>query len=87
LSTFDGAVVKEQGVTFGIYVVQPQVLDNAAQATDARRFFMRALGAMPVVLMAQDSRGVPTYSGRRDIVEFLANIEMSRIPWKTYTVN
>ncbi|HXO30580.1 MAG TPA: hypothetical protein VOA80_24775 [Thermoanaerobaculia bacterium] len=84
---FDGAVVKEQGVIFGIYVVQGHVLNNSAEAANARRLFMRALGAMPVVLMAQDSRGVPTYNGRRDIVEFLANIEMSRIPWKTYTVN
>jgi hypothetical protein len=85
--SFDGAVVKEQGVTFGIYVVKQHVLGNPAEASSARRFFTRVLGAMPVVLMAQDSRGVPTYSGRRDIVQFLANIKMSRIPWKTYTVN
>jgi hypothetical protein len=82
-----GAVVSEQGVTFGIYVVQPHVLDNPTEALNARRWFMQVVGAMPVVLMAQDHRGVPTYSGRPDIAQFLAGIEMSRIPWKTYTVN
>jgi len=40
---------------------------------------------MPVVLMAQDSRGKPKYWGRKDIVNFLANIHMSQIPWKEYT--
>jgi len=84
---FYGAVVSEQNVTFGIYVVQEHVLGNPAEAADARRFFMQALGAMPAVLMAQNSRGVPTYSGRRDLVAFLANIQMSRIPWQTYTLN
>jgi hypothetical protein len=35
--------------------------------------------------MAQDSRGVPTYQGRRDIVQFLSKIAFQRIPWKKYT--
>jgi len=37
--------------------------------------------------MGQDSSGVPTYYGRKDIVAFLANIDMGRIPWQTYTYN
>jgi hypothetical protein len=36
--------------------------------------------------MAQDSRGVPTYQGRRDIVRFLSEISFERIPWKKYTL-
>jgi len=35
--------------------------------------------------MTQNSRGVPTYCGRKDIVDFLANIDFRRIPWKKYT--
>ena len=35
--------------------------------------------------MAQDSRGIPTYDGRTDIVRFLAKINPARIPWKHYT--
>jgi hypothetical protein len=49
--------------------------------------FSGVFPGMPVVLMAQDSRGTPTYYGRRDIVRFLGDISMSRIPWKWYTVS
>ncbi len=82
--TFDGAIIKEQGVTFGIAVVKSHVL-NTTDANESIMTFQRILGVAPVVLMAQDSGGVPTYYGRKDIVKFLANIDMSRIPWKTYT--
>lgn len=40
---------------------------------------------MPIALMAQNARGIPTYYGRKDIVNFLARIDMRRIPWKRYT--
>lgn len=36
--------------------------------------------------MSQNSRGVPTYHGKPDIVKFLANISMNRIPFKRYTL-
>lgn len=82
---FDGALVKEQGVTFAIVVVKSYVLrsPNRENVRSAyARFF--PLG-IPIILMAQDSRGVPTYHGRKDIVNFLANIDYHRIPWKTYS--
>ncbi len=83
--TFDGAVVTEQNVTFGIVVVKSHILSNHNEANELIVTYQRILGVAPVVLMAQDSRGVPTYYGRKDIVAFLANIDMARIPWKTYT--
>lgn len=82
--TFDGAIVKEQGVTFGIAVVKSHVL-NITEVNESILVFQRILRVVPVVLMAQDSRGIPTYYGRKDIVNFLAAIDMRRIPWKTYT--
>jgi hypothetical protein len=83
--TFDGAIVKEQDVTFGIAVVKAHVLDNHIDANELIATYQRILGVAPVVLMAQDSSCIPTYYGRKDIVAFLANIDMERIPWKTYT--
>ncbi|MDK4472294.1 hypothetical protein MWG12_08615 [Fusobacterium necrophorum] len=84
--TFDGALVKEQGVTFAIVVVKSYVLSSLKTREDARKSFAKyfPLG-IPIILMAQDSRGVPTYHGRKDIVNFLSNIDFRRIPWKTYT--
>lgn len=80
-----GAVIKEQGITFAIVVVKKHVVDSTSQSEDAICAFSRFFPGMPIALMGQDSRGIPTYRGRKDIVNFLANIHPSRIPWKEYT--
>ncbi|MCM1009099.1 MAG: hypothetical protein NC485_14520 [Ruminococcus flavefaciens] len=82
----DGAIIKEQGVTFSIIIVKPHVLNNNTEA-NAFRNAMSSVFPSPIILMAQDSRGVPKYHGRPDIVKFLARVHPSRIPWKRYTVN
>ncbi len=86
--TFEGAVIKEQGQTFAVVIVKKHVLNNHSEANQAiQTFQQQAFPGIPVVLMAQDSRGVPTYFGRKDISKFLANVPMSAIPWKKYTLN
>jgi len=84
---FEGCVLTEQNITFGIAIVKQSVLNSPSQARDAIIGFSRVFGHIPTVLMAQDSRGVPTYYGRTDIVNFLANVSIDRIPWKRYTLN
>lgn len=84
---FQGATVKEQGITFGIAIVKPHVVQNRSEAARTISGFAPVFGSMPVVLMAQDHRGVPTYIGRNDIVRFLANVPMEAIPWREYTLN
>lgn len=83
--SFDGALIKEQGVTFAIVIVKPSVLTSADKES-IRQNFSQYFGYVPTILMAQNSRGIPTYDGRRDIVKFLSHIHPSRIPWKHYTV-
>lgn len=84
---FDGALLKEQGVPFAIVVVKPHVLNSSCEIQCARTDFSRHFPSVPIILMAQDQRGVPTYQGRTDIVQFLASISPSRIPWKRYSLN
>lgn len=84
---FEGAVVKEQGVTFAVVVVKKHVVDNTLEAQQAVRAFAGAFPGLPVVLMGQDHRGAATYYGRRDIVKFLANVPVGCIPWKRYDWN
>lgn len=84
---FQGALVKEQGVTFGIIVVKPHVLNSQVDTASMRSLGNRAFGRIPIILMAQDLHGVPTYSGRRDIVNFLSRIPMHVIPWREYTLS
>lgn len=82
---FDGAKIREQGVTFAIVVVKPHVLTSSSRES-IRASFVPYFGNIPIILMAQDSHGVPTYHGRRDIVQFLAGIDVRRIPWRHYDV-
>ncbi|MBV9719226.1 MAG: hypothetical protein JOZ77_07895 [Candidatus Eremiobacteraeota bacterium] len=84
--TFDGAVVRERGVTFAIAVVNANVLQLPSER-DALQMRMSLLFRVPTVLMAQDSWGRPTYWGRRDIVNFLSGVDPSRIPWRRYTLS
>jgi hypothetical protein len=84
---FEGAVIKEQGVTFAIVCVKEEVLRNSNRIQETRSTFVPAFRGIPVILMAQDNRGRATYQGRPDIVNFLASISVQQIPWKEYTLN
>lgn len=80
----EGAIIKEQGQTFAIVIVKPQVLDSN-EKDKAVQQFSRYFPRMPIILMAQNSRGNATYYGRKDIVAFLSKLHISQIPWKKYT--
>ena len=82
---FDGAIIREQNVTFAIIVVKPHVLNSSSECNYLRQNYSVFFPSMPIILMSQDSRGTPTYQGKKDIVNFLAHIHPSRIQWKTYT--
>lgn len=88
--TIDGAIIREQGQTFGIIVVKRSAISTPSEAARTRASFksrIRDFQGIPLVLAAQDSRGVFTYQGRDDIVRFLASIDAARIPWKRYTIS
>ncbi|RJF93326.1 hypothetical protein D3876_02965 [Sphingomonas cavernae] len=81
-----GAMIREQGQSFAIVIVKPHVVQNRSAAADAIRSFAPVFG-VPVVLMAQDGRGRPTYYGRPDIARFLSSVPLRNIPWREYTIN
>lgn len=85
--TFDAALVREQGQTFAVVVVRHGIIDNTAEAQRAQAAYAPAFRFVPIILMEQDGRGVPTYYGRPDIVRFLANIDFRRLPWKQWSLN
>ena len=84
---FQGAVVREQGVTFAVAVVKRNVINCKTTAKRASQAFTGAFPGLPVVLMAQDARGTPTYLGRPDLARFLSRVPLSAIPWREYSVN
>jgi hypothetical protein len=81
-----GAVVREQGQTFAVVIVKPHVVQNRATAANMIESFTPIFG-VPVLLMAQDGRGRPSYYGRPDIARFMASVPLQAIPWREYTIN
>lgn len=85
---FTGSIIKEQGVTFAIVIVKNSFLNSSSSKIEEfRNSLLPVFGPIPIVFASQDSRGAFKYHGRKDIVNFLANIDPSRIPWKEYTIN
>lgn len=74
MAKFQGAVIKEQGVKFAIVVVKSHVVQVQHEALKAIDDFGRFFPGIPVILMAQNGRGTPTYYGRRDIAKFMSNV-------------
>jgi hypothetical protein len=85
--TVDAALVREQGITFAVICVRNGIVNNPTQASETIAGFAPHFGFVPLVLVEQDSSGRPTYYGRRDIVDFLANISMDRLPWRQWHLN
>ena len=87
MAKFQGAVIKEQGVKFAIVVVKSHVVQMQHEARKTIGEFGQFFPGIPVVLMAQNSRGVPTYYGRPDIAKFMSRVPIQAIQWKEYTVS
>jgi hypothetical protein len=87
MSVVDGAVVHEQGVTFGVAAVRAGTLSSSNRRSAALSGFRAAFGGIPTVLMEQDGRGVPTYFGRPDIVRFLSSVDLRRLPWRRMSLS
>ena len=84
---FQGAVINEQGVTFAIVIVKKSVIDFPSEAIKAIQSFQPFFPGIPILLMAQDHHGIPTYYGRKDIAQFMASVPLHAVPWKEYTTN
>jgi hypothetical protein len=83
--SFDAALVREQGVKFAVVVVKSHVISSDSSRREASTTFGAHFPGVPIVLMAQDGRGRPTYWGRPDIVRFLAGVPANALPWKRFS--
>jgi len=80
--TIQGAVIRKQGVTFAAVVVKRHVVDDRTHADQVILSFALLFPGLPIVLMAQDSRGIPTYYGRGDTAQFMASMPLDAVPWR-----
>jgi hypothetical protein len=87
---FTGTVIKEdikgRETTFAVVVVTRAVVTDRDKASRTARDFGQVFPGLPIVLMAQDAAGTPIYVGRPDLVWFLADVPIQRIPWREYSL-
>lgn len=83
---FQGAVMKERGITFAIIKVREQVVRNSFEATTTRRVFQAVFTGLPIVLMAQEPCGRAIYEGRDDIINLLSELPTGALPLRQYTI-
>ena len=82
---FQGALIKDQGVEFGVVTVKREVALN--HATVERIIGMyEAFFGRPVVLVTNDHLGRTVYHGRPDLTRHLAHLPPSTIPWEQFKV-
>ena len=82
----EGAVVKEQGVRFAIVVVKDDIIQDISKSQEAITAYRHVFPGMPIILLGRDSQGKSTYCGPEDIVNFLAEVDPERIPWRRYVI-
>lgn len=82
----DGAILQVQDVKVAIVLVKRHVIENRAEAKEARNAYSYVFPGMPIVLAGQDSVESPIYYGKKEIVELLAKVNYRKIPWKHYTI-
>jgi hypothetical protein len=81
-----GAAVSLGGKNFVVVLVGMEVVQSPGEADMAIDAMRPSFGGVPVVLMAQNEKGSPTYYGDEDLVRLLAGVPVDEMPWKEYPV-
>jgi hypothetical protein len=84
---FEAAMLKYHDRNFAVVAVKPAVLANKARAAITKRGYARAFSPTPVVLMAKDAQGKPSYYGRPDLVGAVAALPSGSIRFSTHGIN
>jgi hypothetical protein len=82
MTTWQVALVREQGVSFAVVSVRDSVINTPSNRDDVIQAWSAQLGVPVVLIGAQQHR---TY-GRPDIVRWLRNVHPSRLPWRQMTL-
>lgn len=76
------ALIREQGVNFGVVCVPDHVVDNPSEREQQLRLWAMKL-RLPVALLGSNRHR--SY-GRRDIVGWLESVDVDRLPWRQVTI-
>ncbi|MBF0450418.1 MAG: hypothetical protein HQK75_06930 [Candidatus Magnetomorum sp.] len=82
-----GAIIKEQNVKFSVIETVTATLKSQTDMNTIKQKFSPLFGNIPVIFMAKNTKGIPIFVGRKDIVDFLSNNDVNKIPWREFTAN
>lgn len=82
MTTWQVALVREQGVEFAVVSVRDSVIDFPGERDELIRWWSLQLMRPVALIGAQRHR---TY-GRQDIVAFLSKVHPSQLPWRQMNV-
>jgi hypothetical protein len=84
--TLQGARITERRVYCAVVLVQDAVTLDEVIAERIITAFQNQVCKGPVVLIAQDFQGTPAFYGRADIVRFLQDTDLTKLPWMDYDI-
>ena len=84
--TVQAAEISLQGHSFMVVVVPMSFVVSPGEADMAIEDLQPYFGGMPIVLMAQQEDGSPSYYGDHQLVEQMADIPIDTMLWKEYPV-
>jgi len=82
MSTVQFARIREQGVTFGVVVVKDHAVDDSFERDNTVSYWSQWLGCPTILMGAVRHR----LYGRRDLVNFMSNVSIDRIPWQRASI-
>jgi hypothetical protein len=82
MSTWEIALVRDQGVEFGVICVADNILNDSVRREQVLSWWTMHL-QRPVALIG--ARNHRTY-GRQDIVRWLRSVHISQLPWRRMNV-
>ncbi len=82
MSKVQFARIREGSVTFGVVVVKDHAVDNVGERDNAVAYWSRWVGLPTILLGANHHR----FYGRGDLVRFMSNVSLDRIPWREATI-
>ena len=80
------AAISLQGIRFVVVAAAMSLVRSPGDAALVIVDLQERFGGVPVVLMAQDEAGVPTYYGDDGLLRLLAPIPLDKLPWKEYAI-
>lgn len=83
MTTWQVALVREQGVEFGVVVVQDHVIDNPTERENLLQAWTTELRRPVALLGGHRHRSY----GRRDLVHWLESVHPSQLPWRQVMLN